>query len=154
MAHISLVVAPTMIAALVSGCSGSEKSRSQETGLAVDSANQTASASTQRRVSMVMIGKGTRSGNRITEPTFQFAPQDTVYLSVATEGSTGPDSLTAAWRSQDGKILKQSSQPVGGPGNNGAFSLSMPKGFKPGTYKVVLFLGSDSVDTKVFAVKK
>jgi hypothetical protein len=103
---------------------------------------------------MVMIGKGAKSGNRISEPTFQFAPQDTVYVSVATEGSTGPDTLTAAWRSQDGKILKQSSQPVAASGENAGFSLSLPKGFKPGSYKVVLFLGDDSVDTKMFAVKK
>jgi hypothetical protein len=154
MAHVSLIEALAMMAVLVSACSGSEKSRSEETGRAADSAKPTATASTQRRVSMVMIGKGARSGNRISEPTFQFAPQDTVYVSVATEGSTGPDTLTAAWRSQDGKILKQSSQPVAAAGENAAFSLSLPKGFKPGTYKVVLFLGDDSVDTKMFAVKK
>jgi hypothetical protein len=39
-------------------------------------------------------------------------------------------------------------------GKNTLFQLSQPKGLKPGTYKVVLFLGDDSVDTKVFAVKK
>ena len=39
-------------------------------------------------------------------------------------------------------------------GENTAFSLSQPKGFKPGTYKVVVLLDDDSVDTKVFVVKK
>ena len=39
-------------------------------------------------------------------------------------------------------------------GQNTAFQLSQPKGLKPGTYKVIVFLGGDSVDTKVFVVKK
>ena len=33
-------------------------------------------------------------------------------------------------------------------------SLAQPKGLKPGTNKVVVFLGDDSVDAKVLAVKK
>jgi hypothetical protein len=73
---------------------------------------------------------------------------------VATEGSVGPDRLTAAWRSQNGEVLQQSSEPVRPAGENAAFSLTQPKGLKPGVYKVILFLGDDSVDAKVFAVKK
>jgi hypothetical protein len=154
MAHVSLVGASAMIAALLGACSVHEKSQSEETARAADSAKATAAASPLRRVSMVMIGKQVGAGNRVTEPTFQFAPQDTVYISVATEGSTGPDTLTAAWRSQNGEILQQSSALVPRAGENVAFNYSQPKGLKPGTYKVILFLGDDSVDSKVFAVKK
>ena len=39
-------------------------------------------------------------------------------------------------------------------GNDAAFQLSKPKGLKPGTYKVIVFLGDDSAETKVFVVKK
>ena len=153
MAHVSLVGASSVgVAALLGACSLSEKSQSTETAKVADSTKET--ASTQRHVSMVMIGKKLGAGNRVTEPTFQFAPQDTVFVSVATEGSDGPNTLTAAWRSQDGKILQQTSAPVQSAGENAAFSLSQPKGLKPGTYKVVLFLGEDSVDNRVFAVKK
>jgi hypothetical protein len=154
MAHVSLVgTSSAMVAALLGACSLSEKSRSEETAR-TDSAKSMAAIPAQRRVSMVMIGKRVGSGNRVTEPTFQFAPQDTVFISVATEGSAGPSTLTAAWRSQDGQILEQTSEPVRPVGENAAFSLSQPKGLRPGTYKVVLFLGGDSVDAKVFAVKK
>jgi hypothetical protein len=99
-----------------------------------------------------MIGRQVGPGNRITDPSFQFAPRDTVHVSVAAEGTTG--TLTAAWRFQSGEILQQSSAPVPPAGENAAFQLSQPKGLKPGTYKVVLFLDDDSVDTKVFVVKK
>ena len=93
-------------------------------------------------------------GNLITQPTFEFAPQDTIHVSVATEGSGGTSTLTAAWRSQSGQILQQTSEPVRHAGENIAFRLSQPKGLKPGTYKVIVFLDDDSVETKVFVVRK
>jgi len=119
-----------------------------------DSARLASATLAERRVSNVMIGRRVGPGNHITEPTFQFTPQDTVYVSVGTTGTDGASTLSAAWRAQTGEVLQQSTLPVGAAGENVAFQLSPPKGLKAGTYKVVLFLGSDSVDTKVFAVKK
>lgn len=150
----SIQVGPALAvaAAFIMACGGSEEGArgNGETG-AMDTAAQAASAvPTEPQVSAVMIGRQVGPGNRITEPTFQFAPQDTVHLSVATEGETGQ--LTAAWRSQTGEILQQSTESTRPAGENTAFHLAQPKGFKPGTYKVVLFLNEDSVDTKVFTV--
>ena len=151
MAHITPVAAPlTMVVALTAACSGSEEARlAAEKTVATDSA-----VTTELRVSSVMIGRQIGPGNRITEPTFQFAPQDTVHVSVATEGAVEGGTLTAAWRSQSGEILKKSSEPVRPAGENTGFHLSQPKGLKPGTYKVIVFLGGDSVETRVFAVRK
>lgn len=155
MAHIRRVGAQVVVVAvLAGGCSGSEESRSAAG--ATDSAALAASAGTpvELQVSNVMIGRRIGPGNRITEPTFEFAPKDTVYVSVATQGTGGAEALTAAWRSQSGEILQKSSEPVPPAGENTQFSLSQPKGLKPGTYKVIIFLGEDSVETKVFVVKK
>ena len=151
MTHISRMGAQgVLVAALAGACTRSEVPRPEggETGLA-DSA-----VTTELHVSNVMIGRQIGPGNRITEPTFQFAPQDTVYVSVATEGTAEGATLTAAWRSQSGEILQKSSEPVPPAGENTQFRLSQPKGLKPGTYKVIIFLGGDSVETRVFAVKK
>jgi hypothetical protein len=104
-------------------------------------------------VAAVMIGKRVGPGNLVTEPTFQFSPRDTVHVSVATEGS-GTGTLTAAWRSQSGEVLQKTSEQAHAAGENTAFSLAQPKGLKPGTYKVIVFLDNDSVDTKVFVVGK
>jgi hypothetical protein len=145
-----------MAVAVFSGCGRSEESRhaGAETG-ATDSAAaaRSAAGSVERRVSNVMIGRQIGPNDRVTEPTFQFAPHDTVYVSVATEGAGG-GRLSAAWRSQSGEVLQQASVPVSPSGENAAFHLSRPEGLKPGTYKVIVFLDEDSVDTKVFAVKK
>ena len=156
MNQVMLVGVPLVgIAALAGACGRSDGSGSKRGG-AADSAAMAASAAkpTELRVSNVMIGRRLGSGDRITEPTFQFAPEDTVYVSVSAEGAAGGRTLTAAWRSQTGEILQQTSEPVQPAGENTAFHLSQPKGMKPGTYKVIVFLGGDSVDTKVFAVKR
>jgi hypothetical protein len=143
-------------AAFVGACEGSDSAGHPggNKGAADSAAGvAAAAASTERRVSNVMIGRRIGSGNRMAEPTFQFAPEDTVFVSVATEGIGGARTLTAAWRSQTGEILQQSTDTIRS-GENTAFQLSRPKGLKPGAYKVILFLGNDSADTKVFVVKK
>jgi hypothetical protein len=151
MSHPELVgTLSVMTAVLPVACGGSERSHSDQLR-GGDSAALIAAAPTPRRVSLVMIGKG--SGSRVTEPTFQFAPQDTVYLAVATQGSGGATTVSTAWRSQSGEIVQQSSEPIPANGSM-AFTLAQPKGLKPGTYKAVVFLGDDSVDSKVFVVKK
>jgi hypothetical protein len=154
MARITpLAVQIVAAGALAGACTRPDESRPAEVGAArTDTAAATA-APAGLKVAAVMIGKRVGPGNLVTEPTFQFSPRDTVHVSVATEGS-GTGTLTAAWRSQSGEILQKTSEPSGGAGENTAFSLSQPKGLKPGTYKVVVFLDNDSVDTKVFVVGK
>ena len=158
MAHMTQVGPPLAVLAALSGaCSRSEEARhtGSETG-AADSAAMAASPASAgtRRVSNVMIGRAVGPSNRITEPNFQFAPHDTVYVSVGTEGVGGDGMLTAAWRSQSGEIVQQSSEAVLVAPNNTVFQLSRPEGLRPGTYKVVIFLANDSADAKVFVVKK
>jgi hypothetical protein len=158
MTHLTQV-GPSLVMAVVlsSACGRSEESRraGAETG-ATDSAAVAASAagSVARRVSNVMIGRQVGPNDRVTEPTFQFTPHDTVHVSVATEGAGSGGTLSAAWRSQSGEILQQTSAPAPPAGENAAFHLSRPEGLKPGTYKVIVFLDGDSVETKVFVVKK
>jgi hypothetical protein len=152
MAHLPLTPVPLVVlTALVGACGRADESGATHTAMA-DSAKS--AAPVELRVSNVMIGKRIGAANHVTEPTFQFAPQDTVYVSVGTSGSQGADHLTAAWRFQTGEILQQSSVPIPKAGENAAFQLSKPKGLKVGTYKVVVFLGDDSVEAKVFVVKK
>ena len=156
MAHI-IQVGPRLAMAVVlagaCGRSGEPPHAGAGTGVS-DSTGAAGSSAGVRRVSNVMIGRRVGPGNRITDPTFQFAPRDTVHVSVGTEGAGAPGTLTAAWRSQTGEILQQTSEPVAPAGENTAFHLSRPAGLKPGTYKVIVFLGDDSVGTKAFVVQK
>ena len=154
MGHLTRDGATLFFAGLLGiACSGGEDARDSEVGAARSDSAASRAAPGGLRVAGVMIGKRVGTGNLITEPTFQFSPLDTVHVSVATEGS-GAGQLTAAWRSQSGEILQKGSEFASTGGENTAFSLSQPKGLKPGTYKVVVLLNDDSVDTKVFVVKK
>ena len=157
MAHITRIGTESVVAVwLVGACAGPDAARraTAETG-GVDTATLATTASAaETHVSNVMIGRRIGTGNRITEPTFEFTPRDTVHVSVAVTGSGPDDTLTAAWRYQTGEILKQTSQLAPPEGEHAAFRLTQPKGLRPGTYKAIVFLGDDSVDTKVFVVKK
>ena len=150
MAHLLLTGASVIALAALAACGGSADESGDRTAVA----DTAAAKPVQLKISNVMIGKRIGAGNHVTEPTFQFAPADTVYISVGTSGSAGADHLTSAWRSQSGEVVQQSSEPIPAAGQNAAFQWFQPKGMTPGTYKVVVFLGNDSADTKVFAVKK
>jgi len=144
---------PLAAGGLAWACCRPDVAREAEVGAAnVDSAAPAASA-TRLQVANIMIGKTVGARNLVTQPTFQFSPQDTVRISVATEGP-GTGTLTAAWRSQGGEILQKTSEMSHAEGESTVFSLSQPRGLKPGTYKVIVFLDNDSVDTKVFTVGK
>ena len=154
MAWIARIAWPILVL-VVLACAGDRNEEARQGGDEIAAGDTVATpAPIEPRVSNVMIGKRIGTGNRITEPTFEFVPQDTVYLSVAAEGAGEAGTLTAAWRSQDGKIVQQSTEPVPAAGEHAAFRWSAPKGLRAGTYKVVLFLDDDSVDTKVFVVRK
>jgi hypothetical protein len=144
--------------AAVAGCGGSGASRSQgsETAAADSAAAaKPAPPPDQLRVTVVMIGKKLGANNFMIEPTFQFAPSDTVFLSVGTEGTPASATLSTKWVSQKGEILDSSSQTIQPKGaENTAFRVARPKGWPVGVYKVTIFANGDSVDTKTFAVKK
>lgn len=111
--------------------------------------------SKELKVAGVMIGKRIGENKLITEPTFQFAPADTVYVSVSTEGMPESAELSARWMFQTGKVVDSSTQTVNPQGKeNTEFHISNPKGWPVGTYNVTIYANGDSVDAKNFAVKK
>ena len=147
-------------AALVAGsaCGGGGADRSgTETGAVDTTAADTVPARplNELAIASVMIGKRIGQNNLITEPTFQFAPQDTVYVSVGTTGVPESADLTAVWKFQGGKTVDSTVQTIQPKGpTNTEFHVSNPKGWPVGTYLVTIYADGDSVDARTFAVKK
>jgi len=111
--------------------------------------------SKELKVAGVMIGKRIGENKLITEPTFQFAPADTIYVSVSTEGMPESAELSAKWLFQTGQVVDSSTQTIKPEGkDNTEFHVSNPKGWPVGTYNVTILANGDSVDSKNFAVKK
>jgi hypothetical protein len=156
MQHVARILLAATVAA--TACSGRDTARpGTETGSAEGAppAAVAPAAPEGFKIANVMIGKRIGDKNMITEPTFQFAPADTVYVSVGTTGKSDSTSLAAVWHFQDGKMLDSTAQTIrpSGPENT-EFHLTRPKGWAPGTYRVTIYSDGDSVDAKTFAVKK
>jgi len=151
-----------VLGALVLGAACQSKpERSPEETAAIDSANAAArdsaaeANSKELKVQAVMIGKKIGANKLITEPTFQFAPGDTVFLSVATTGSPDSAALAAVVIGQNGKVVDSTAQTIRPNGHSTtAFQAAPAKGWTPGTYRITLYNNGDSVDAKTFAVKK
>jgi hypothetical protein len=139
-----------------SACGGGDADRSgTETAAADSAAAAPAPVSNELDVASVMIGKRIGENNLITEPTFQFAPADTVYVSVGTTGAPDSATLTAVWHFQTGKMVDSTSRTINPEGpSNTEFHVANPKGWPVGTYKVTIYADGDSVEARTFAVKK
>lgn len=151
-------VARAFVAAAVvvlAGCGGENREQVEgtETGTAVVPADT--APSRELDVAAVMIGKRIGPNNLITEPTFQFAPGDTVYLSVSTTGVPDSATLSTKWRFQTGEVVDSSGKTIQPEGEDVTeFHVSSDKGWRAGTYSVTLYADGDSVDSKAYVVKK
>lgn len=135
-------------------CGGGNRSEGIETATA-DTAAAPAPPSKDLEIAAVMIGKRIGQNNLITEPTFQFAPQDTVYVSVGTTGAPDSATLAAVWHFQSGKMVDSTARTIQPKGpENTEFHVANPKGWPVGTYKVTIYADGDSVDARTFAVRK
>jgi hypothetical protein len=155
MTHAARALTAVALLAAVA-CKGrdSAPAAGAESGTTATAAADTA-ASKEFKVASVMIGKRIGESKMVTEPTFQFAPGDTIYASISTEGARENAELRAIWRFQTGQTVDSSTQTISPQGDeNTEFHVSNPKGWPVGTYNVTIYANGDSVDSKNFAVKK
>ncbi|MBA3893255.1 MAG: hypothetical protein H0X69_06110 [Gemmatimonadales bacterium] len=157
MTHVARALTAMALLAAV-GCKGRDTARSDagtETGATATVPAADRAPSKELTVSGVMIGRALGESKLITEPTFQFAPADTIYVSIGTQGQPESAELTAKWRFQTGQVVDSSSQTIQplGPENT-EFHIANPKGWPEGTYNVTIYADGDSVDSKNFTVKK
>lgn len=114
-----------------------------------------AAATPAAPVTLVSVDLGSAVGpdQKVTTATTTFTPKDTIYASVATDG-TGNATLDAKWTYQDGQTVKDDSKTVAatGPANT-TFSISKPDGWPAGNYKVEVSLNGTPAASKDFSVK-
>jgi hypothetical protein len=151
----------TVLIASLAGCGGGEKSTAGMAAAAArDSAAKADSARAEEtsktlRVTNVMIGKRIGEGARVTEPTFQFDPADTVYVSIGTVGSPDTVAFQAHWTNHKGEVIDSSNKTIQPKGReNTEIHAFRAKGWTPGAYRITIYADGDSVDSKTFAVRK
>jgi cellulase/cellobiase CelA1 len=110
-------------------------------------------AETAVRVTDVDLGRSLGADKRVTEKTDSFKPNETVYVSVTTEGSAPTATLKARWTYEGGQLVQESSQTIAPTGAAVTeFHVAKPDGWPKGSYKVEVFLNGNSVETESFKV--
>ena len=102
-------------------------------------------------VTNVALGRSIGADKRVVEEVGDFAPGDTIYASVETEGA-GSGTLAARWTFEDGQVVDESSHPIGGGAQVSEFHVSKPDGWPAGHYEVVILLNGQEADRKGFDV--
>ncbi len=112
------------------------------------------SANAPARVSAVQLGNAISADKRVSAPAAAFAPGDTIFASISTEGSAPSLTLTARWTYEDGQLVDESSETIAptGPATT-EFHIAKPDGFPAGRYKVVITADGAPAATREFEVR-
>ena len=108
------------------------------------------------RVTALQLGKGIQPDNTVQTATTSFAPKDTIYLSVTTEGLAPQAVLATRWTFGPKDVLvHEESKPVSPPSEKPMrteFHIVKPSGWPAGDYKVLLTVDGQPSQTQTFTV--
>jgi ABC-type Fe3+-hydroxamate transport system substrate-binding protein len=104
-------------------------------------------------VTGVTLGKAVGADKKVAAATDTFAPADTIYASVDTQGAAPTAALTAKWTYQDGQTVHEETQTLAptGPATT-EFHVSKPDGWPKGSYTVEILLDGISAQRASFRV--
>ena len=141
------MVTAALALALAGGACRADRAEDAQTGT---SGGDVASAV---RVSEVELGRAIGSDKRVTEGVDDFAPTDTIYASIVTQGSAREARLTARWTVQDGQTVDESTQTIAPSGTTVTeFHISKPGGWPAVKYTLRVLLDGREVETEEFEV--
>jgi hypothetical protein len=142
MRHLNRIWLPLCLALVLSGCRGNETATTGTTGAAV-------------RVTDVTMGRAIGGDKAVTDATDDFRPNDTIYASIATDGSAASTTLRALWTYEDGQVVDDSSRTIVPKGSERTeFHIAKPDGWPTGNYQLEVFVDGRSVEKKKFEVKQ
>jgi hypothetical protein len=104
-------------------------------------------------ITEVQLGSALGADRRVAEAKTAFTTKDTIFASVATEG-TGNTEVAAKWTFQDGQVVDETKKNLVLAGKEiTEFSIQKPSGWPAGTYKLEITLNGKPADTKSFTVQ-
>jgi len=107
------------------------------------------------RVSHIDMGRSLTAAKTINDNTASFKPNDTIYASIATEGTAATAALKVRWTYQDGQVVDESTQTITPTGDaRTEFHISKPDGWPTGKYKLDVILNGSSAATRDFEVER
>jgi hypothetical protein len=150
--HVTAVLSLCFVLALATtACQKSQTQTSDNTSTGT-ATEQTAS---NVQVERVDLGKHVGNDNQVTDHSDAFAPNETIYASVVTQGSAPTAELKTRWTYQDGQVVDEVSRTIAPQGGAATeFHVSKPDGLPVGKYRVEVFLNGAPAASKEFEVKK
>lgn len=105
-------------------------------------------------VTRVDLGSALAADKSIAAKGETFKPNDTIYVSVVTEGSAPSATLAARWSYENGQLVDESSQSIAPTGlARTEFHISKPDGWPEGRYTVDISLNGVQAGSKTFEVR-
>ena len=106
------------------------------------------------RVISVEVGNAIGPDKKLVAASTTFVPTDTIYASVASEGTAPSTALSARWTYEDGQLVNQESQTIAptGPARS-EFHISKPDGLPAGKYKVEISVDGAAAGSREFEVR-
>lgn len=131
------------------------KKKTETAAAPPDTAAAAAPAPAPFSVQGVELGKAIGADKRVTSASTTFAPKDTIYASVTTDGAAPSKTLVAKWTYGAGKAVQTDSQTIAPTGPAATeFHITKPTGWPVGKYKVDIVVDGASAGSKEFEVKK
>lgn len=102
----------------------------------------------------LQLGKALGPDKKVQTATDTFAPKDTIFAVVSTDGSAPKSVIAMKWTYQDGQTVKEDSKTIAptGPANT-EFSIQKPGGWPKGNYKVDVTVDGKAGQSKAFKVQ-
>jgi hypothetical protein len=103
----------------------------------------------------IEVGRALDADKKVSDKTDTFKPADTIYVSVATEGSSPGAVLAAHWTYKDGQLVKHDETTIAPTGKAVTeFHIVKAGGWPLGDYKVEVMLDGAAAGSKTFKVSK
>ena len=106
------------------------------------------------RVTDLSLGKSVGADKKVSASTDTFAPKDTIFASVSTDGAAPSSVIAVKWTFQDGQTVKEDSKSIAPTGpTTTEFSIQKPTGWPKGNYKVDVTVDGKPGPSKSFKVQ-
>jgi hypothetical protein len=106
------------------------------------------------RVEDVELGREIGADKRVSDETDSFAPTDTIFAVVETEGAAPAAVLTARWTYEDGQLVSEASETIAPAGPTVTeFHIMKPDGWPTGKYKVQIIADGEPAAEREFEVR-
>jgi hypothetical protein len=106
------------------------------------------------QVTELRLGAAVGLDKRVPVERLTFRPQDTVFVSIVTEGHASRVRLSARWLDPSGGLVGEMGQAIAPAGTAvSEFHLWKPGGFAPGAYQVEIWVDGTRVDARSFTVE-